>query len=51
MTSRDRETMNRALGMLEGLSWVADENISQALDVVCVMLHTILKNEEKPDEV
>lgn len=46
MKQKNRETMERAIGIVEGLSWVAEEKMSEALVTVCEMLDAVMKDEE-----
>ena len=46
MKQKNRETMERAIGFVEGLSWVGDEKVGNALVSLCEMLEGILKDEE-----
>lgn len=50
MTIKNRETMERAIGIIEGVSYGVNENVQTALICVCEMLDAILINEEKNDE-
>jgi hypothetical protein len=45
MKQKNRETMERAIGFVEGLSWAGDEKVGNALVVLCEMLEGILKDE------
>ena len=45
MKQKNRETMERAIGFVEGLSWVGDEKVGNALVALCEMLKGILKDE------
>ena len=45
MKQKNRETMERAIGFVEGLSWVGDEKVSNALISLYEMLEGILKDE------
>lgn len=47
MTQKNRETMERAIGIIEGVAWVSEEKINNPLITVCEMLDTVLKDEEK----
>lgn len=46
MKQKNKETMERAIGFVEGLSWVGDEKVGNALVSLCEMLEGILKDEE-----
>lgn len=50
MTQENRENMHRAIGVLEGLSWVADDKVSDALGVACEILWAVMQSEGKDDE-
>ena len=45
MKQKNRKTMEKAIGFVEGLSWVGDEKVSNALISLCEMLEGILKDE------
>ena len=45
MKQKNKETMERAIGFVEGLSWVGDGKVSNALVSLCEMLEGILKDE------
>lgn len=50
MTDKQKQTLNREIGVLEGISWVAltDEKlhvIAEALETVIEMLQGLLKEE------
>ena len=45
MKQKNRETMERAIGIVEGLSWVAEEKMSEALLTVCEMLDAVMRDE------
>lgn len=45
MTLENRETLQRAIGIVEGVSWVSDQNVSEALEVVIEMLYAILESD------
>lgn len=45
MKQKNRETMERVIGFVEGLSWVGDEKVGNALVSLCEMLEGILKDE------
>lgn len=50
MTSENRENMHRAIGIIEGVSWVADDKIADALVAVCEILSAVMKSEENGNE-
>lgn len=45
MKQKNRETMERAIGIVEGLSWVSDSKTSEALISVCEILDAVMKDE------
>jgi hypothetical protein len=45
MTQNNRETLQRAVGIVEGIAWAADEQRANALFAVAEMISTILDNE------
>lgn len=45
MKQKNRETIERAIGFVEGLSWVGDEKVGNALASLYEMLERILKDE------
>lgn len=47
MTQNNRETMQRAIGIIEGVSWGAPQRVGDALAVACEMLDAILNDEEE----
>jgi len=47
MTLENRETMQRAIGIVEGASFGANARVQDALAVAVEMLDGILKEEEK----
>ena len=47
MTKENRETMNRALGILEGASYGAAERVIDAISLAVEMLNNVLDEEEK----
>jgi hypothetical protein len=49
MKQKNRETMERAIGFVEGLSCVGDEKVSNALVALLEMLEEILKDEESEE--
>ena len=46
MKHSNRETMQRAIGIIEGVAWIADEKQSDALFSVVEMLDSVLNSEE-----
>lgn len=51
MTDKQKQTMSRVIGVLEGLAWIAltDEKlhvINEALESVVAMLEALLKEDE-----
>lgn len=49
MKQQCRETILRAIGIVEGLSWVSDEKTSDALCCVAEMLDNVLTAEKGAD--
>lgn len=47
MTQENRETMQRALGIIEGASFGANSRVQNALALACEMLDNVLNDEEK----
>jgi hypothetical protein len=47
MNQKNRETMQRAIGLVEGVAWASDEKQSDALMAVVEMLDTVMKDEEE----
>lgn len=47
MNQKNRETMQRAIGLVEGVAWVSDEKQSDALMAAVEMLDTVMKDEEE----
>lgn len=52
MTDKDREVLNRQIGVLSGLAWAALVNeksraVAECLDIVIAALEGILKGDEK----
>lgn len=45
MTQENRENMHRAIGIIEGVSWCADDKIADALVTVCEILSAVMKSE------
>ena len=45
MTQENRETMQRAMGIIEGVSFGASERVQNALACVIDMLDDVLKSE------
>ena len=43
----NRETMQRAIGIIEGASWGASSRVQDALAVACEMLDAILNDKEE----
>jgi hypothetical protein len=46
MTKENRETMQRALGILEGVSYCGNEEVQDALATACVLIEFVLREEE-----
>lgn len=51
MTQENRENMHRAIGIIEGVAWCADDKVADALCVVCEILSAVMQSEEKADAV
>ena len=49
MKQQCRETVQRAIGLIEGVAWVSDEKVSNALICVVEMLDGVLTAEEGAD--
>ena len=49
MKQQCRETVQRAIGLVEGVSWLSDEKVSNALLCVVEMLDSVLTAEEGAD--
>ena len=49
MTLENRMTMERAIGILEGVSYGVEERIQNALLTVCEMLDEVLRKEQNND--
>lgn len=47
MTFNNRETMQRAIGIIEGVSWGASQRVVDALSVAAEMLDAILNDKEE----
>jgi hypothetical protein len=47
MKENNRETMQRAIGIIDGVSWVTEEKVAEALVSAMEMLDAILNDEEK----
>ena len=43
----NRETMQRALGIIEGAYFVASSQVQGVLDLACEMLDSVLNDEEE----
>lgn len=46
MTVKNRTTMERAIGIIEGVSFAVDNNLSEALCNALEMLESVLRDEE-----
>ena len=46
MNHEDRETMQRAIGILEGLLFTLTDGVGNALESVVAMLECVMKNTE-----
>jgi hypothetical protein len=49
MTQENRETMQRAIGIIEGASYGASSRMQDALLCACEMLDSVLNDEEKQE--
>lgn len=47
MTQNNRETLQRAIGIIEGISYAAGSRVQDALAIACDMLDSVLKDEEE----
>lgn len=47
MTQNNRETMQRALGIIEGASFGANSRVQDALALACDMLDSVLNDKEE----
>lgn len=47
MTPKNRATMERAIGIIEGVAWTSEEKISEALFTACEILDAVLRDEEE----
>ena len=45
MKRKNRETIERAIGIIEGLSWAAEGKKSEALTDVCEILDAVMRDE------
>jgi hypothetical protein len=50
MKLKNIETMQRAIGIIEGVAWVADQKTEDALVAVVEMLDGVIESEEKEDD-
>lgn len=50
MKQKNVNELRWAIGYIDGLGWIADDRLSQALEVVSSTLSNVLEDEEKPDE-
>ena len=50
MKRDNRETMQRAIGIIEGVSWGASQRVIDALSVAMDMLDAILNDKEEADD-
>lgn len=46
MTAENRETLQRALGIIEGASYGASSKVQDALATACEMIDCVLREEE-----
>lgn len=47
MTQENRETMERAIGIIEGASYGASQRVQDALELACEILCEVLRKEER----
>ena len=47
MTQKNRENMQRALGIIEGIAWVSERQTADALITACEILMAVIDSEEK----
>lgn len=47
MTLSNRETMQRAIGIIEGASYGASSRLQDALALACEMLDSVLESEDE----
>ncbi len=47
MTQKNRENMQRAIGIIEGISWAMEQNAQDALCVAVEILDEVMKSEEE----
>ena len=47
MTQKNRETMQKAIGIIDGLSFVTSQSVADALEAVIEMLEEVLKKEAR----
>lgn len=50
MTQENRENMNRAIGIIEGVAWCSDDKLADALCTACEILSAVMKSEENGNE-
>ena len=51
MTLKNKETMQRAIGIIEGISWTStDEKLANALLCVVKMLDSVVESEAKEND-
>ena len=47
MTQKNRENMQRAIGIIEGVSWVSDDKTAEALITACEILMAVVDSEKE----
>ena len=47
MTLKNRETIQRAVGIIEGASWGAKQSVQEALELAIELLDSVLDDEAK----
>ena len=51
MTLKNKETMQRAIGIIEGISWAStDEKLADALLCVVEILDSVIESENKEND-
>lgn len=50
MTQKNKESMQRAIGILEGVSWmIENNNLQDAICTACEILDAVFNSEENDD--
>lgn len=50
MKQKNKEALSRAIGILEGLYWLSEENTRTGLTTVCDILDAIMEDESIAEE-